>query len=448
MTRKILFISLILVSIFAASSVQAQNGQTPLTLGNALQYVYHENPAILAARYNLRATQELYSQAVAGWRPRIGAETSITSTNIETGNFSEGDGATTKSASMNIEQPLFRGFRTSAEMNAAKKRIAADTESLQQTQQDMFVATAEAYMNVIRDRKLLLLQHKNREILMREKESVLARFEAGDITQTDVKQTEARYSNAMADDAIAESELQRSEAAFERVTGIWPSAVFAMPDIPFEFPKTLDELVKLAALQNPALSSKRNDHEAAEEDIRAAKSDFYPQISAFANHIKEYDPQPGIVEESETSTIGLRARISLYEGGDTISRVRQARSRANQKFVEVIEAEQAVRADIISYWRKLAAYESEIAARELEVAASRYSAEGVREEARLGDRTVFDTLEAEQDVLDAETSLIRAKSEKIVTAYRLAAALGMLVADQIGISESDPAVETKQAQNP
>lgn len=447
MARKILSFSLVMVFIFAGNAM-AQNAQEPLTLERALEYVYHENPTILIARYNLRTTQELYPQAAAGWQPRIGAETSITSTNIKTGNFNQGDGATTKGASVNIEQPLFRGFRTSAEMEAAEHRIAADTDNLHQTQQDVFIATAEAYMNVIRDRQLLLLQRKNKEILSRQRESVLARFDAGDITQTDVKQTEARYSNAVADEAIAESAMQRSEATFEQISGMAANTVFAMPVISFLFPQTLDELIELAAQQNPALSSKRKDHEAAEEDIRAAKSDFYPQVTAFANHTKEYDPQPGIVEDSETSAIGLRARISLYEGGATLSRVRQAKSRANQRFVEVIEAEQAVRADIIAFWRTYMTYESEIIAREQGVAAARYSAEGVREEARLGDRTVFDTLEAEQDVLDAETALVRAKNDRVVTAYRLAAALGMLVADRMGMKPEDPAVQIIEAKNP
>lgn len=441
-TKSLLFFTFAIVFAPSVSTdARAQDGAETLTLDRALQYVYHENPTILGARYNLRATQELYPQAAAGWRPRLSAEANLNSTNIETGNFSEGDGATTKGASVSIEQPLFRGFRTTAEIAAAEKRIAADTQALYQTEQEIFLSTAEAYMNVIRDRLLLRLQHKNLDILRREKDSAAARFEAGDITKTDVKQAEARYASAIADDSLAESQLQRSEAAFERLTGIWPSAVFAMPEISFAFPDTIDDLIAMAAVQNPALANKRSVHEAAEDDIRAARSDYYPQISAYANHIKEYDPQPGIVDESSTSTIGLRARIALYEGGATISRVRQAKSRASQRFVEIIEAEQAVRADILSYWRRLDVYDAEIAAREMEVSAAQYSAEGVREEARLGDRTVFDTLEAEQDVLDAETALINARSDRIINAYRLAAALGLLTPTKLAIPDNDPAVE-------
>ncbi len=434
MSVKILFFSVFLILILSGRFALAEGA--PLTLDNTLSYVYRENPTILAARYNLRTTKEQYPQAAAGWKPRIDADTTVTAAKIDSKPSSDDDGTLSKSASISVEQPLFRGFRTVAEMDAAIKRIESDTANVRDTEQRIFVQTVEAYMNVIRDRQLLELQRQNVVLLTREKETVLARFEAGDVTQTDVKQTEGRYSSALADNAVAESQLQESEAQFEKITGIWPSDTFVFPVISFAFPERLDDLVAMAAMDNPQLSSSRSAHEAAEEDIRAAKSAFYPQVTAFASHIKEYDPQPGTLDESENSTIGIRARINLYEGGGNLSRVREAQSRANQRFVETIAAEKSVRSDIIGTWRRLQAYQAEIAARELEVAAAQYSAEGVREEARLGDRTVLDTLEADQEVLDAQSALVEARRDRVVAAYTLAAALGMLNPAKMGIEDT------------
>lgn len=434
------FLIFVLIYSCVPASAFAQATEGPvLTLEKTLQRVYLENPDILAARYSLEAVKELHPQAVSGWRPNVNAEASVTSTRIESGNFSTGDGATTKGASINIEQPLFRGFRTVAEIDAAKKRIAAEEETLKQTQQATFLESVEAYMNVIRDRMLLELQRRNVALLQSERESALARFEAGDITQTDVKQTEARYSNALADDAVAESKLQQSEAEFERVTGgVTAAQTMVMPVIKFSFPPSMERILKDAELNNPSILQARFDHLAAKSDIRTAKSGFYPQVTAFASHLKEYDPQPGLVDESETSTIGLRARINLYEGGNNLSRVRQARARANQRYVDTIREGRAVTGDIKGYWYRLKAYDAEIKARELEIAAAQFSRDGVREEARLGDRTVLDTLEAEQEVLDAQSALVLARRDKIVTAYRLAAGLGMLVPEQLGLNGQKP----------
>lgn len=422
----------------AFTVVPAQAGEEILTLQETLRYVHHENPSIVAARHALKATEEQYPQAAAGWKPTIGTEAGISTSRVESGNFSQGDGATTKSGSVTVEQPLFRGFRTVAEMRAAKDRIDAATRRTEQVEQDVFLRAAEAYMNVIRDRMLLDLQRKNVELLGKERESVLARFDAGDVTKTDVQQTEARYANAQADDAIAQSAMQASEASFEEVTGFVPPEIMEMPEISFAFPDNADGLIELAALQNPELSGARREHKAAENDIDTAKSGFYPQLTAYASHVQEYDPQPGVVDEGESSTIGVRARLALYEGGSTISRVREAKSRANQRFVEIRETEQALRAQILADWKRLAAFEAEIRAREAEIAAARVSAEGVREEARLGERTVLDTLEAEQELLDAESQLVEARRSRIVIAYRLAAGLGMLVPDRLGFAPDIP----------
>jgi TolC family type I secretion outer membrane protein len=426
------FVTFFFLAILFTHGTAAQDKAGPLTLDETLRHVYRENPTLEASRYGQSATKELYPQAVSGWHPRVDAETSLTSTHIESGNFSEGDGATTKSASVSVEQPIFRGFRTTSEIKSAEHRIDAGSDRVSGMAQDMFLRAVEAYMNVIRDRMLLDLQRKNVALLGEERESVGARFDAGDVTQTDVKQTDARYSKAQADDATAESDLRESEAVFEQITGLFPPLMMEMPVISFAFPQTAEELVVMAGQGNPELNRTRDEYLASESDIGIAESEFYPKVSAFASYLKEYDPQPGIVPESEVSTIGVRARINLYEGFNTVSRTREAKFRANQKRMEIRAAETAVKSDLITQWRRMQAFDAEISARELEITAARFSADGVREEARLGERTVLDLLEAEQDMLDAQSALVKARRDRIVTAYRLAAALGLLTPESLG----------------
>ncbi|HEU4838659.1 MAG TPA: TolC family protein [Micavibrio sp.] len=188
----------------------------------------------------------------------------------------------------------------------------------------------------------------------------------------------------------------------------------------------------MAGQRNPELNRTRDEYLASKSDIGVAESEFYPRVSAFASYLKEYDPQPGIVPESEVSTIGVRARINLYEGFNTVSRAREAKFRANQKRMEIRAAETAVKSELITQWRRLQAFDAEISARELEITAAKFSADGVREEARLGERTVLDMLEAEQEVLDAQSALVKARRDRIVTSYRLAAALGLLTPESLG----------------
>ncbi|MFA5593546.1 MAG: TolC family outer membrane protein [Micavibrio sp.] len=427
------FYSIILAILFVCANAAYAGPEEDLTLQDVFTHVYLGNPVLQAAREGQRAAEEQYPQARAGWLPTVDAEANIIATDINTGNFSNGNGATTKGALISVEQPLFRGFRTTGEIERARQRIAAGDASLLQTEQDIFLKAATAYIDVVRDRQIFSLQQKSKDRYGAERESVQARFDAGVLTRTDVQQTEARYANALAEEAVAGAALKRSEAAFEEVTGIFPVSAMSVPVIGFSFPHTADEFLSLASAQNPELARTRFSHGAAREDITVAQSRYYPEVAAFASYAKDYDPQPGIVDETDISTIGLRARINLYEGGVTRSREREAKFRANQRLIEIRGAEIAVKRDLISHWRRYLAYDAEISARELEVTAARLSGEGVREEARIGDRTVLDTLEAEQDVLTAEKNLIEAKRGRFLSAYQLAAALGMLTAERLGV---------------
>ncbi len=433
---KVWFLYPLFYGVIAMGPAKAQDA-APLTLEQTFRSVYKTNPTLQAARHDLDVVREEYPQAAAGWKPRVTGEASLTSTDIESGNFSAGDGATTKSASISIEQPIFRGFRTVSEMKAAEESFLAAEKNLQEREQSVFFDVAEAYVSVLKSRALIALQEKNRDLLGQERDAVQARFDAGDLTQTDVQQTEARYADALARLAAAQSAFGENMAVFEELTGFFPPDTMTMPEPSFNFPQSEEALVLAAAQANPTMAAMRHEHLAAQSDIGAVRSDLYPQVTAFASHIKEYDPQPGIVDESEMSTVGMRARISLYEGGANLSRVRQAKARANQRYVQIVETEMAVKRATLASWRKYGAYGLEIAAREREADAARFSAEGVREEARLGDRSVFDVLEAEREVLDAETALIEAKAGKVITAYNLSGALGLLTAGPLGLLEEE-----------
>jgi outer membrane protein len=407
----------------------------PLSLEKTLRKVYQDNPSLEASRFGLKATHELYPQARAGWHPIISGEGSITSTDIDTGGASREDGATTKSMSVGAEQPIFRGFRTTSEIDSAKSRIKAGYDRLKQTEQDIFLRTVENYMNVIRDRMIVTLQQRNRDILAKELESLQARFDAGDVTRTDVKQAQSRLSMALAEEARAQGDLKSSNAMFEEVVGIMPPQDMVFPASKMSLPKTVQEMSVMADTQNPELWAARHDHLASVSDVEVAASDLYPHVTAFASYIKEYDPQPGTIAESETSAIGVRARILLYEGGKTRSQIREAKNRENQRYIQTIVTAKAVRSELIRNWSQYEAHSLEIKAREEAVQAARLSVEGVREEARLGERTVMDTLDAEQEMLEAEVALARAKRDQIVSSYALAASMGRLLPEHMGMGD-------------
>jgi TolC family type I secretion outer membrane protein len=404
-----------------------------LTVGETLRYVYENNPSIKAAAADLDATKELYPQARAGYRPTLSAEASVYAAHIDNSNFPEGDGATTKQWAVNLDQPLYRGGRTSAETARAKNLIRAGNALRDQNDQNVFLAAATAYFDVVRDRDLSALSRGNAARLRQELDGARARFTAGEITKTDVRQAESRLARAEAEQVISTGNYQASRAAFESVVGFLPPETIDSGPAPFVFPQSLDSMIATAEDANPGVIKARYDHKAARNEIDAASSDHLPQLSAFASYDKQLDPQPGIVDDTAQATIGLRARLALYQGGLVNSRVRQAESNANRRGYQLSEAERDVREQVTKNWRALESARAETASRRAEISAARTAREGVGEEARLGERSVLDVLDADQELQNAEAALVRAARNEAVAAYALAASLGMLRPEKMGM---------------
>ena len=58
---------------------------------------------------------------------------------------------------------------------------------------------------------------------------------------------------------------------------------------------------------------------------------------------------------------------------------------------------------------------------------------GVREEARVGQRTTLDVLNAQQDLVNARVALVTAQRDRVVASYTLLAAVGRLSPQVLGL---------------
>lgn len=417
----------ILIALFfiLPVSAKAQVAATELTLAQALAHTRDSSPTLAAAKAELEAARELYPQARAGWKPTINADASIYRSDIDNSNFGNADGTTTKDFSLNLEQPLFRSGRTTAQTARAESLIRAAEAQYKRIEQDTLYAAAQSYINVLSDRKLYELRKDNEYFLNEERRATQEKLDAGMLTITDIRQAEARLARAQAETLHASGRLESSYAAFQRITGLNPVQTFFYPaDI--SLMTSLDALTSQAHTDNPDIIAAHHTHEASEHHIEASFREHFPQIFAFASFNKQYDPQPGIVDDSETRTIGIRAAIPLYDAGVTASRVREAKSTAIQRNREMENIHRRIEAALRAEWKNREAAISEMNARHLEISAAEHARDGVKEEARLGERTILDILDADQDLLSSQAALIEARRAELLARYRIFALLGQL----------------------
>ncbi len=125
--------------------------------------------------------------------------------------------------------------------------------------------------------------------------------------------------------------------------------------------------------------------------------------------------------------------MPFYAGGEISARIRQAKQTVLQRRQDLQTMRRLVRADVIASWGQVKSIKAKLTADRAQVRATATALDGVREEEKVGQRTVLDVLDAQQERLNAQVTLAITKRDLIVARYRLLAATGRLTAAELGL---------------
>ncbi len=407
------------------------------TLKDALALAYETNPTIRAERARLRATKEARAQAWAGALPQISASGAYSKVDtMQSSSFSGTPQVSeskldTLTAGVSAEQPVFTGFRNFNAIKQAGARIRAGGAQLVGTEQQVLSDVASAYFNVQRNMAVYELRKQNVTVLIRQQDMASARFEVGEITRTDVAQADARLAESRARLSSSQGELAVARAAYAQLVGRTPGDLEPVETLP-ELPETLEAAQAIAFEYAPTLVATREQAEVSRRQVKIARGAILPSVSLTAGY--QYAEEPSFfVDNSEEFSFGARASVPLFLGGANFSRIREAKALHTSDRARLVEAERLVEAQTISAWERLVTARAVAVSAQASVDANNLALEGVRQEALVGTRTTLDVLNAEQELLNAEVTLINALRDTQTAAFGLLAAIGVLTPDAIGI---------------
>lgn len=412
------------------------------SLREALSSAYTYNPRIDAERARLRATDEEVARANSGYRPRASANADVGVQHSETRPSSAANGTTAERGySINLSQNLFNGFQTTNAVNEAEAGVRAGRETLRDVERAVLLEAVTAYMDVVRDQAVVRLQENNVKVLTRELKATKDRFSVGEVTRTDVAQAEARRAGAVSALDAARANLKTSRASFERVVGHPPSNV-TDPGPPNRYlPKSLGEAQSIGEQENALIIAALYREQAARYTVDRIRGELLPSAQLEAQWAERFDPSRTL-QESEQASITGRVSIPIYQGGEVSARVRQAKHTHVSRLQEVEQVRTEVRAAVTSAWSQLQAAVAQVQSDRLQVEANQTALTGVREEEKVGQRTLLDVLNAEQELLNAQVQLVTDERNLVVAGYTLLSAVGRLDANQLGVAANvyDPEV--------
>lgn len=420
-------VALLLAGLCQAPAASAES------LKQALSSAYKTNPKLDAARATLRATDEEVPRALSGYRPQVSgsADVGIQRQDTKPPNASNGE-THPKGYSLTAVQPIFRGFRTINNVGVAEATVRAGRETLRTQEQTVLLEAVTAYMDVVRDQSLVRLRENNVEVLSRELRATQDRFRVGEVTRTDVAQAESRRATAVAALDLARANLKNSRATFERVIGHSASNLIE-PRVPEQqLPKSVGDATATATQMHPAMVGALYREQAARLTVDLIWGELLPTMQVEANYSKRFEPSKTL-DESETSSLVGRLNVPIYQGGEVHARVRQAKHTHVSRLQEVEQSRTEVTAAAVTAWSNLQAIRARLSSDNVAVQASQTALNGVREEEKVGQRTLLDVLNAEQELLNAQVTLVTDQRDLIVGAYTLISAVGKLDSETLNL---------------
>jgi outer membrane protein len=277
------------------------------------------------------------------------------------------------------------------------------------------------------------------------------RFTAGEVTRTDVAQAESRLAAGRSQLSLAESNFATAQAQYQQVIGV-PAPARMSPAAPVDrlSPRTLDASYARGRTEHPTITTAMYNVDIATHQVKIAEGALAPTLQAVGNVQKSYGSVQSLtVVESLTASIAAQYSVPIYQGGAEYAAIRQAKETLGQRRLDLDTARDQVQSAIAQAWGQLEAAKAQISATQAQVTAAEVALNGVREEARVGQRTTLDVLNAQQDLVNARVALVTAQRDRVVASYTLLAAVGSLSPQILGlkIEVYDPVVHYHQVRD-
>jgi outer membrane protein len=432
------------------------------TLHAALAAAYRNNPDLGQSRASVRARDEEAPKAEAGMRPKASISANwgeqYSTIRIPAGRAQLGGRSYSadeyvghpRGANFNVSQTLFDGGRTHNSVRQAESSIYAARAGLRQTEQTILQTAATAYMNVLRDTAILKLRKSNVEVLQQQLRLTRDRFDVGEVTRTDVAQSEASLEQARSEVFAAEGVLKISVASYRQVVGVAPHRLEPATGVEQLLPKSINDAIDQALKDSPSVVNAEHQIDAAALAVKVAEGALAPTLSVSAQVGPSWDSflgSPG-TRQFSAQAMGTLS-IPIYQGGSEYAGVRQAKEQLGQARLSADLQRDSARVSVVTSYAQLQSAKASIVSNQAAVKAAEIALMGVREEAKVGQRTTLDVLNAQLALLNARVNLVIAQRDRVVASFAALAAVGRLSARdlRLDVAEYDPSVHFDQVKD-
>ena len=401
-----------------------------ITLQEAIDTTINTHPDVLAAGNERNAVSEEINQAKAGYYPTVdltlgtGFENSDNTTTRGAGRGH--DSLNRNEASLQLRQMLFDGMATKNEVKRQKARTNARAYTVFGEAENTALRATDAYIEVLRRQKLVELAQVNYQAHEKTHDQIRLRSEHGVGRRSDMDQSQGRLALARRNLLAEQSNLRDAQIAYQRVVGI-EAENLEEPITPHDaIPETLGEAINQALENHPTLNSAKADVASAHAQHDTASSPFYPRFDFELGTTADNDID-GVRGHNHDVTAMFRMRYNLLNGGRDSARKQETAYLINQAAEIRNNTHRQVEESVRLSWNAFDTVNSQMDYFRLHVASSEKSRDAYQQQFGLGQRTLLDLLDSENEVFVSSQALVNAEYDQLFAMYRIINSMGALL---------------------
>jgi len=444
----------LLITCAIVSTVMFSQEATAQTLEQAVARALDNNPDLRIALTKFKVAEERVNQATAGYFPTIDLTAGYGFEQTNSPGTRRGIYATTDNGeaglkrgelSLSLKQMLFDGFYTSSDSSRTEHEASAEQWTLFSTAENLALEVVKVYNEVLKNKEVLSLSEKNLQSHQDIYEQIKERTESGLGSIADLSQVTGRLARANVNLISATNNHRDSIAKFVKLVNQQPAELIVpVPDADLIPTIQADGLAD--ALQNhPVIKSSSNDIKAARYAKETFNSSNYPTISfeidATANNnlsgeegIDRFSNDVGGHNNSASAMI--RMKYNIYSGGKNSSQTRAAAYQIS----EAVELNRKAHRDITEgynlAWNAFELLTMQLQFIQQHVDSSKQTQSAYEQQFRLGQRSLLDLLDTENELFEARKDYLEANYQNMDAKYRLLNATGQLL-DSLRVTRSN-----------
>ena len=407
----------------------------PATLKEVAQRAVLNSPEVTAKWHAYRAADEEIGVARGGYFPRVDLTAGTGRESLRQPSAADRD-YTRTGVLLSLNQMIFDGFATRNEVRRLDKARIVRYYELLDASENTALEAGRAYLDVLRYRHLVDLAKDNYIQHKATYDQIERRTQSGVGRRVDFEQAGSRLALAEINLITESANLHDVSARYQRLIGLQPADAIVPPAelnsaIPAQAKIALDTLHR----KNPALLAATENIEASQYEINNRRAAYSPKLDfrARTDNTRNYLGDTG---DRHHNVAELVVSWNLFNGGSDRAREKQTIEKKNIAFDLREKACRDTRQTLLIAYNDVQRLKEQSTFNARQVTLLEKTRDAYRDQFNVGQRTLLDLLDTENELLAARRANVNADTDLTLSYLRTYAGMGTLL-EQLGLQRLD-----------